>query len=105
LLFFVVLAIMNTRKALLPILSLFISSFQPLVAQDTTGYQLPPQSIAELVDAPMVPKIELNEQRSWMAVLHAPRFVDMAFAANPISGDRKSTRLNSSHVKISYAVF
>src|SRR5690606_31197653 len=27
-----------------------------------------------------------NEQRTWMAVLHAPRFVDLDFAANPMLG-------------------
>src|SRR5207302_7542100 len=31
--------------------------------------------------------------------------VTLAAALAPIFGDRKSTRLNSSHVKISYAVF
>src|SRR5690606_36038336 len=31
--------------------------------------------------------------------------VDESREANAMSGDRKSTRLNSSHVKISYAVF
>src|SRR5438270_4114519 len=30
---------------------------------------------------------------------------EAAFAANLIAGDRKSTRLNSSHSQISYAVF
>src|SRR5690606_40897215 len=32
------------------------------------------------------------------------RFIEEGYAANRV-GDRKSTRLNSSHVKISYAVF
>src|SRR5436305_3714846 len=32
-------------------------------------------------------------------------FVGVAFAATIYSRDRKSTRLNSSHVRISYAVF
>src|SRR5690349_22244944 len=31
--------------------------------------------------------------------------VDHAHSSSPSSGDRKSTRLNSSHVEISYAVF
>src|SRR5207302_9667474 len=40
---------------------------------------------------------------------HGSFFADGTYSANkvaqPASGDRKSTRLNSSHVKISYAVF
>src|SRR5690606_41160925 len=34
-----------------------------------------------------------------------PIWLDMAFPSSHIVQDRKSTRLNSSHVKISYAVF
>src|SRR5690606_42049182 len=40
--------------------------------------------------------------RGWRAVLGAPA---QRRAAHPALRDRKSTRLNSSHVKISYAVF
>src|SRR5690606_40063566 len=41
------------------------------------------------------------------ALLFGAPFLTQAFARVhlPIFGDRKSTRLNSSHVKISYAVF
>src|SRR5258707_3623129 len=35
----------------------------------------------------------------------APWFSTMRRARSPFSGDRKSTRLNSSHANISYAVF
>lgn len=55
-------------------------------AQNNLAYQMPPQSIAELVDAPMVPQININEARTWMLVLRAPRFVDMDLAANPMEG-------------------
>lgn len=55
-------------------------------AQDNIGYQLPPESIMELVDAPTPPKMMLNEQRSWMLVMHAPRYVDLDMAAYPVTG-------------------
>src|SRR5690606_40348903 len=48
---------------------------------------------------------------SWSPVLNSTHTVSLAFNSNDILfaghflGDRKSTRLNSSHVKISYAVF
>src|SRR5437868_15340429 len=35
----------------------------------------------------------------------ADRFPDLLWRAPEVGGDRKSTRLNSSHVSISYAVF
>lgn len=73
-------------KKLLVLLNLIAVGFSVGYAQEENGYQMPPPSIAELVDAPMVPKIEINEQRTWMAVLHAPRFVDLDFAANPMLG-------------------
>src|SRR5690606_40205811 len=45
--------------------------------------------------------VELHE---FAIDLHAPHLVEMK--VGPFAGqDRKSTRLNSSHVKISYAVF
>src|SRR5690606_42133581 len=41
----------------------------------------------------------------WAPVGQARARAIMATAASPLRADRKSTRLNSSHVKISYAVF
>src|SRR5436309_5039591 len=38
-------------------------------------------------------------------VLELPPHVDIPRLVQGLKGDRKSTRLNSSHVKISYAVF
>src|SRR2546430_4732321 len=35
----------------------------------------------------------------------SPRHADMLLVTGPVSRDRKSTRLNSSHSQISYAVF
>src|SRR5690606_39728877 len=44
-------------------------------------------------------RVEQNEQRP------TPRLQALDIAHHPLRRDRKSTRLNSSHVKISYAVF
>lgn len=77
---------MITHKKLVLFVSLCSLGLPFGMAQENLGYQMPPQSIAELVDAPMVPQIDINEQKSWMLVLRAPRFVDMEFAANPIAG-------------------
>src|SRR5690606_40858267 len=40
-----------------------------------------------------------------VAAQYGPRLCNQLFTADSGSRDRKSTRLNSSHVKISYAVF
>lgn len=55
-------------------------------SQEDVGYQMPPASIAELVDAPNVPKTMLNDQHTWMLLLRAPRYVDLEMAAHPILG-------------------
>src|SRR5215475_4384514 len=50
--------------------------------------------------APMVPTMDRLARR-WLVRSHSPYLGDI----EAIAADRKSTRLNSSHVKISYAVF
>ena len=82
---FVVLNMLKYEK-LLTLISVCAFGLSTVQAQENLGYQMPPASIAELVDAPMVPKIDINEEQTWMLVLHAPRFVDMDLAANPMVG-------------------
>src|SRR5690606_40869368 len=52
---------------------------------------------------------QMNELRKIKDILvkinYTPDFDKQLFQLHPIPSDRKSTRLNSSHVKISYAVF
>src|SRR5690606_42036565 len=43
--------------------------------------------------------------RTLQVMTLAPRFAGMDYSSTAEARDRKSTRLNSSHVKISYAVF
>src|SRR5438034_8195245 len=46
-----------------------------------------------------------NDYRSASAVVDGERKKELSFNRNLLSQDRKSTRLNSSHTVISYAVF
>src|SRR5690554_7392744 len=46
-----------------------------------------------------------NEELSWEKNANLNVGADFAMFNNRLNGDRKSTRLNSSHVRISYAVF
>ena len=54
--------------------------------QENLAYQMPPKSIADLVDTPMPPTLEINQNQTWMLVLKTPRYVDMELAANPMVG-------------------
>src|SRR5690606_15124517 len=54
--------------------------------QENLAYQMPPKSIADLVDTPMPPTLEINNNQTWMLVLKTPRYVDMELAANPMVG-------------------
>lgn len=76
---------MNTKKLAL---LLFIGWLGlPLgYSQEDVAYQMPPPEIAELVDAPNLPQTMLNDQRTWMLSLQAPRYVDLTIAAHPIAG-------------------
>src|SRR5690606_40289458 len=63
--------------------------------------------LAELCGADPLVVDEAAHDRAVALVSHAPHAVSTAAGSVPAAGhrDRKSTRLNSSHVKISYAVF
>ena len=55
-------------------------------AQDNLKYQLPPQSIVDLVDAPSNPTTEFNKDGSLMLVLKAPGYASMEHVAQPVIG-------------------
>src|SRR5690554_2479023 len=60
--------------------------------------------LLEAIDAPMVPSYvfyDKEEALTWADQTSFPKVFKLKGGA----GDRKSTRLNSSHVRISYAVF
>src|SRR5207302_4815252 len=63
---------------------------------------------ARVLDRPTRPNIRLNLALGFLAAMAGGvmlAFVREAFDRRLYTADRKSTRLNSSHVKISYAVF
>src|SRR5688572_20490812 len=92
------------RNMLEDFLSLY--GYEVLVASHPdTAFKRLKQSAASL-DA-MILDIGLDDNRSGIEVLELmrldDRFVDLPVVV--LTGDRKSTRLNSSHSQISYAVF
>src|SRR5690554_7616380 len=82
---------------------------------DIIAKDAPPIAVALVAgddDGPFLvtPRNELKEQVSLEAVqlgvAHLVANQELRFDVDPqLAGDRKSTRLNSSHVRISYAVF
>lgn len=54
--------------------------------QDNLGYQLPPASIRELVDAPSIPNVRFSSDGSKMLVLTSPEYPSIVQAAQPVLG-------------------
>src|SRR5690606_41769137 len=83
------------RSPLFPYTTLFRSEISASVAKDrqTTSSAWLHEDIDEA-------RMRLGEE-----LLELEFFVDAARLYGELAADRKSTRLNSSHVKISYAVF
>src|SRR5207249_11814624 len=97
-----------SRALLFPYTTLFRSAGGPVarsVVQVAAG-RGPARRLHPLREAPLR---EPDERRgaggSWRDQASLPPAVGWPVAAPPDGEDRKSTRLNSSHVSISYAVF
>ncbi|MCC3158013.1 prolyl oligopeptidase family serine peptidase [Hymenobacter sp. 15J16-1T3B] len=66
-------------------------------AQDV-GYRTPPRAIADLVDAPLTPRISLSSDGKWMALLAVQAMPTVAELAQPelrLAGMRINPRLNA----------
>jgi len=57
-----------------------------LFAQQEISYQLPPQSIVDLVDAPQIPVQEFSKDGRWMLILTPPGYQTVEQIAQPILG-------------------
>lgn len=71
--------------------------FLNLAAQSPTGYQVPPQPIADLVNAPQTPLVSLNADGDWMVLIERPGYPDLAELAQPelrLGGLRINPRTN-----------
>lgn len=55
-------------------------------AQSSSIYQLPPKSIADLVDAPSSPTVRFNKNGNLMLLLQAPGFASIEQVAQPVIG-------------------
>src|SRR5690606_42003153 len=86
-------------------------SFPTRRSSDLCGYVNPDETTVEYIRGrPFAPQgAEFDKAANWwLSLASGPDATyddEVRFSADQIEPDRKSTRLNSSHVKISYAVF
>jgi dipeptidyl aminopeptidase/acylaminoacyl peptidase len=70
----------------------------PAAAQDTaTGYQMPPQVLADMIDAPPTPGVALSPDKAWLLLLERPGLPPIAEVAEPelrLAGLRINPRTN-----------
>ncbi|MGJ8666651.1 MAG: alpha/beta hydrolase family protein [Patiriisocius sp.] len=62
----------------LTLLLAFLICLSPLVAQDTDGYQKPPKSILDLVDAPLAPSVLLDDKGENVVMLFRDPYKSIA---------------------------
>ena len=74
-------------------------------AQDNLTYQLPPEEILELVDAPQTPSVSINANGDWMILLERPGYPSIAELSQPelkLAGIRINPRTNGASRSYSY---
>jgi dipeptidyl aminopeptidase/acylaminoacyl peptidase len=55
----------------------------PLMAQQIPGYQLPPQAIEELVNAPVTPSVSVSKSGNFMLILESPGYPSLEDLSHP----------------------
>ena len=59
-------------KLMFLFLLIFSINVASIIAQEDIEYQLPPQEIVDLVDAPLTPSIRIDPKVKWMLLLERP---------------------------------
>src|SRR5439155_14134209 len=85
-----------------PVITVYQSKVAVAMLADTSASTSAPDLQKE---SGLADQMERARGRNWMRVIPFARATRMAAVDERHPGDRKSTRLNSSHVAISYAVF
>ncbi len=74
-------------------------------SQSSPGYQLPPQEIADLVDAPQTPAVSFNGSGEWMLLMKRPGYKSIEELSQPelrLAGVRLNPKTNGSSRSSSY---
>jgi dipeptidyl aminopeptidase/acylaminoacyl peptidase len=89
---------LHLRRLTLAAIALTIVLFTAASADDTaTGYQMPPQVLADIIDAPPTPSVYLSPDSEWMLLLHRPGLPSIEEVAQPelrLAGLRINPRSN-----------
>ena len=81
----------------LTLLTLLIALPAPAFGTESRRYQLPPQAIVDMVDAPLIPQTQLSPARDWLMLLERPALPSVAELAQPelrLAGLRINPRNN-----------
>lgn len=68
-----------------------------MTAQENTGYQMPPQAIADLIDAPPTPGVSISPDQQWMLLRDRPSLPSIEEVSQPelrLAGLRLNPRTN-----------
>ena len=88
----------HASVSMLALLFVFVAG--PALAQETVapeGYQMPPEALAHLVDAPTTPAVSLSPDHTHMLLMHRPSLPSIAELAEPelrLAGLRINPRNN-----------
>ncbi|MEQ9443637.1 MAG: prolyl oligopeptidase family serine peptidase [Cyclobacteriaceae bacterium] len=81
---------------ILPFLTSWLLSFMTL-AQKDLNYQIPPQAMADLINAPLTPLVSVNNNHEWMVLLERSGYPPIEELAQPelrLAGLRINPRTN-----------
>src|SRR4029077_14944834 len=70
-------------------------------AQDSAGYQRPPQDITDILDAPPTPLVSLSPTREYLLLIDRESYPPIADVAAPmlrLAGERIDPRTNGPHL-------
>ena len=56
---------------------------RPGWCDETNGYRLPPKAIADLVDAPLTPLVDISPDRKWMLIMRRPSLPSIEELSQP----------------------
>ncbi len=85
-------------KLMFLFLLIFSINVASIIAQEDIEYQLPPQEIVDLVDAPLTPSIRIDPKVKWMLLLERPSLPPIEKLTKPelkLAGLRINPKINA----------
>ncbi|HWO57889.1 MAG TPA: prolyl oligopeptidase family serine peptidase [bacterium] len=73
----------SARRLAIPALLCFLVIAPPVHSQQAQPYMMPPQALADLVDAPPTPTVQISPDQQWMLLLQQPGLPPIEEVAAP----------------------